>query len=73
VTPGELVRRRREELGWSQTRLANAAGTRQPVISRIESGRLNPTVEMLARLAKAMDAELSLALLPRSASAPHLV
>jgi HTH-type transcriptional regulator/antitoxin HipB len=65
VTPGEIVRERREELGWSQTRLAEAAGTRQPVISRIESGRMNPTVDMLARLADAMDGELTLSILPR--------
>ncbi len=65
MTPGELVRQRREALGWSQTQLAEAARTRQPVISRIESGRLNPTVDMLTRLANAMDAELTLSLLPR--------
>lgn len=65
MTAGELVRERREALGWSQAELALAAGTRQPVISRIESGRLNPTVDMLTRLADAMDAELTLALLPR--------
>jgi len=65
VTPGELVRRRREELGWSQARLAEAAGTGQALISRIESGRVNPTVDMLARLADAMHAELALSLSPR--------
>ncbi|MFC1401193.1 MULTISPECIES: helix-turn-helix transcriptional regulator [Streptacidiphilus] len=65
MTPGRLVRERREAIGWSQARLAQAAQTRQPVISRIESGRLNPTVDMLARLANAMDAELTLTLLPR--------
>jgi HTH-type transcriptional regulator/antitoxin HipB len=65
VTAGELVRRRREELGWSQSRLAEAAGTGQALISRIESGRVNPTVDMLKRLAGAMHAELTLSLSPR--------
>lgn len=65
MTPGELVRERREELGWSQAQLAAAAGTGQAVVSRIESGRLNPTVHMLGRLANAMDAELGLTLSPR--------
>ncbi|PNE39911.1 helix-turn-helix domain-containing protein [Streptomyces noursei] len=65
MTPGDLVRERREELRWSQARLANEAGTAQSVISRIESGRLNPTVDMLARLATAMHAELTLGILPR--------
>ena len=65
MTPGELVRRRREELGWSQARLAEAADTGQALISRIESGRVNPTVDMLGRLAEAMHAELTLSLSPR--------
>jgi transcriptional regulator with XRE-family HTH domain len=65
VTPGELVRRRREELGWSQSRLAQAAGTGQALISRIEQGRVSPTVQMLTRLADAMHAQLSLSFSPR--------
>ena len=65
MTPGEMVRERREELGWTQTRLAEAAGTGQALVSRVESGRVNPTVELLARLADAMQAELSLSMSPR--------
>lgn len=65
MTPGDLVRRRRQELGWSQSRLAQAAGTGQALISRIEQGRVNPTVEMLTRLADAMHAQLSISLSPR--------
>ena len=64
MTPGELVRERREELGWSQTQLAKAAGTGQAMISRIESDRVSPTVGMLARLATVMDAQLSLTMFP---------
>jgi transcriptional regulator with XRE-family HTH domain len=64
VTPGELVRERREELGWSQTQLAKAAGTGQAMISRIESDRVSPAVGMLARLATVMDAQLSLTMFP---------
>jgi transcriptional regulator with XRE-family HTH domain len=59
------VRGRREELHWSQAQLAQAAGTAQSVVSRIESGRLNPTVDMLARLAEAMHADLTLGMVPR--------
>jgi HTH-type transcriptional regulator/antitoxin HipB len=65
VTPGELVRHRREELGWSQSRLAQAAGTGQALISRIEQGRISPTVQMLNRLADAMHAQFSFSLSPR--------
>ncbi|MFC1401234.1 MULTISPECIES: helix-turn-helix domain-containing protein [Streptacidiphilus] len=60
MTPGELVRERREQLGWSQAQLAKAAGTGQAMISRIESDRVSPTVGMLTRLAEVMDAQLSL-------------
>jgi transcriptional regulator with XRE-family HTH domain len=65
MTPGALVRERREELGWSQARLAAAAATTQAVVSRIERGAASPTVDMLLRLAQAMDSELSLTLTPR--------
>ncbi|MEW1914651.1 helix-turn-helix transcriptional regulator [Kitasatospora sp. NPDC085895] len=67
-----MIRQRREELGWSQARLASAAGTGQAVVSRIESGHLNPTVDMLRRLASAMNTELRLTLLPHGdPSAPE--
>ncbi|WP_052443063.1 helix-turn-helix domain-containing protein [Streptacidiphilus neutrinimicus] len=64
MTPGELVRERRMELGWSQARLATAAATTQAVVSRIERGEASPTVDMLLRLAQAMGTELSLTLVP---------
>ncbi|WP_052434851.1 helix-turn-helix domain-containing protein [Streptacidiphilus melanogenes] len=64
MTPGALIRERREELGWSQARLAAAAATTQAVVSRIERGAASPTVDMLLRLAQAMDSELSLTLMP---------
>ncbi|MEY9941545.1 multiprotein-bridging factor 1 family protein [Streptacidiphilus sp. MAP5-3] len=65
MTPGALIRRRREELSWSQAQLAEAAGTAQSVVSRIESGRLNPIVDMLARLAEAMHSDLTLRIVAR--------
>lgn len=64
MTPGALVRERRMELGWSQAQLAAAAATTQAVVSRIERNASSPTVDMLLRLAQAMDSELSLTLTP---------
>jgi transcriptional regulator with XRE-family HTH domain len=37
---GEMVRRRRLQLGWSQRDLGDAAGIAQSAISRLENGKL---------------------------------
>jgi phage repressor protein C with HTH and peptisase S24 domain len=36
--PGEIIRRKREEIGWSQAQLANRVGISQPAIKKIEAG-----------------------------------
>ena len=51
--------------GLTQARLAYRAGTNQQAISRIEQGRVSPTVEMLERLAAAAGEELVLDWRPR--------
>ncbi len=43
----EVVRARREELGWSQRQLAERAGMSQPGIARFEAGGTTPTLPML--------------------------
>lgn len=54
----ELVYRARVSAGLSQTELARRAGTRQAVISSIESGAQLPTISMLHRLARALGGRL---------------
>ena len=49
-------------MGLSQTELAHRVGTKQPVISRLESGAGNPTLDLLRRVAKALDTELHVSL-----------
>lgn len=44
--------------GWSQTELAKAIGSRQPVISRLERGAGNPSLQTLQRVAQALDLSL---------------
>ena len=44
--------------GWSQTELAEAIGSRQPVISRLERGAGNPSLQTLQRVAQALDLSL---------------
>ena len=55
---------RRSE-GLSQARLAAKAGTSQRVISLLETGKYNQSLELLERLAKAMDLRLEVALRPQ--------
>ncbi|MFC7831066.1 helix-turn-helix domain-containing protein [Streptomyces sp. NPDC057375] len=53
---------RRTELGLTQTELADRAGLTQAKISRIEGSDTIPTLPLLAKLAKALDAALTIAL-----------
>lgn len=51
---GNLIRRARKRLGWSQTQLGERAGLRQETISLIEAGnpatKLNTILAVLAAL-----------------------
>lgn len=48
--------------GWSQSDLAEAVGTRQPVISRLERGEGNPSLATLGKIAKVFDKRLEVTL-----------
>lgn len=65
---GRAVRERREELGWSQQELASASGMTQSAVARFETGGTVPTLKVLERLARALDAELIVRLAPRPAT-----
>ena len=53
----------REDAGMTQQELARKIGTRQSNISRLEKGEYNFTVEMLQKLADALELELRIELL----------
>jgi transcriptional regulator with XRE-family HTH domain len=55
---GREVRRLREALGWSQTRLAVEAGMSVSGISMIENGHRNLSTATLAKLAEALGVEV---------------
>lgn len=51
---GEAVERMRLEKGWTQEDLANAVGTSQSAIHRIEKGGQNISLEMIKKLSEAL-------------------
>ncbi|MBM3708524.1 MAG: helix-turn-helix transcriptional regulator [Actinobacteria bacterium] len=61
----ESIVRRRMELRMTQEELAEKMGTGQAAISRLESGNANPTLASLGEIAKALDADLHIALVPK--------
>jgi len=55
---GRAVRRRRTEAGLSQEALAERAGLHPTYVSMVERGLRNPTLDVSARIAKALKASL---------------
>ncbi|UMX47886.1 MAG: helix-turn-helix transcriptional regulator [Candidatus Nealsonbacteria bacterium DGGOD1a] len=54
----EMVIKKRLKSGLSQQDLAEKIGTKQSAISRLESGRSNPSLLFLQKIAKALDSQL---------------
>lgn len=53
------LRRRREELGWSQEELADQAGLHRTYVWGVERKVRNPTIGIVERLAKALKITVS--------------
>lgn len=60
----EAVLKARKEKGLTQTQLAKKMGSKQAVVSRLESGLANPTVRFLNRLADALNCRLEIRFRP---------
>jgi len=56
----KLIHDLRLKEGVSQGELAKKVGTRQTAISRLESGRANPSIKMLQKLAEALGFRLEI-------------
>jgi transcriptional regulator with XRE-family HTH domain len=67
---GEVLREARRQASLSQAQLADAAGTYQSVIGRIEAGKTSPSVETLVRLVSAAGFELKLSIEPSDLKDP---
>jgi ribosome-binding protein aMBF1 (putative translation factor) len=66
---GAAVRELRLERGWSQAELAAAAGMTQSAVARFEAGGTIPTLPVLGRIARALDADLTVRVAPRTGAA----
>lgn len=55
----------RNHAGLTQEELARKMGTTQPVVARLESGRVRPTMRTLERLAAATGSRLLISFEPR--------
>ncbi len=56
---GREIKRRREEKNWSQAQLAVYAGSSQPTVNQIETGKRNPSTATLQKLADALGADIA--------------
>ena len=57
--------------GLTQAEVAERAGISRTNVSRFESGEYNPTLEMMVKLATAMDLDISVTLKPRENNAEY--
>ncbi|PUA79485.1 hypothetical protein C7S10_19125 [Nocardioides currus] len=64
TSAGELVRARRERLGLSQRAAARTCGVPQSMLSRIENGETQPSIDTLRRVLLGLGADLHLETLP---------
>lgn len=56
-TFGRNVRKLRKERGWSQEQLAFEAGIKRAYLSEIENGQRNPSLDIVEKLAIALQVE----------------
>ena len=56
---GSNVRKKRHERHWSLDELAESSRVSKATLSQIESGRVNPTVATLWKIAQSLETELS--------------
>jgi transcriptional regulator with XRE-family HTH domain len=67
----QILREERLSRGVSMTRVAEKAGLSQQMVSYIERGMRNPTLDVLLRIAEAMDLRLDRVLSKACGSESH--
>ena len=61
----KLFINKRKSINMTQKQLSELTGINQSDISKLESGKANPTLELLNRIANAMDMKLKIELIPK--------
>lgn len=56
---GDRIKQRRHDIGLSQEALANKAGINRTYIGSLETGERNPSLDTVARLAKALECDVA--------------
>lgn len=51
----ELIRKKREEKGFSQNQLSKLLGISQPYMNQIETGARNPTLPLLMKICDVLE------------------
>jgi transcriptional regulator with XRE-family HTH domain len=59
---GEIVRRRRQQIGISQEKLAELSALHRTYISQIERGLKSPSLKAMIAISKALNVKLSIML-----------
>ncbi|MGE5444570.1 MAG: helix-turn-helix transcriptional regulator [Ignavibacteriales bacterium] len=54
---GEKIKKAREARGLTQEQLAKLLDKKQPYIARLESGKYNPRLDILRKIAKVLGVE----------------
>ena len=61
---GEAIRRARQEHGWTQAVLADAAGLSPNYIARLERGELGPSLFVASRICEALSIDVTALVAP---------
>jgi transcriptional regulator with XRE-family HTH domain len=70
LEPAYQVARLRILRGLTQEQLATLAGTKQPSIARLESGKMEPRLSFLRRVVEAMGGRLEVQIVPPEDTLP---
>ncbi len=57
-TIGTVIAKLRRDKGWTQAQLAEAVGTSQSAVHRIEKGQQNISLEMIKKYSRALDSQI---------------